>query len=88
MPRDRTGDNPHWDSESAHMDDHYCVWDTWRTKYPLMVLLRESYVAQTINSFIDRFAHNGVCNPTFTSSLDWTSKQGGDDVDNIIAELS
>ncbi len=86
MPRDRTGDNPHWDSESAHMDDHYCVWDTWRTKYPLMVLLRESYVAQTINSFIDRFAHNGVCNPTFTSSLDWTSKQGGDDVDNIIAD--
>lgn len=86
MPRDRTGDNPHWDSESAHMDDHYCVWDTWRTKYPLMVLLRESYVAQTINSFIDRFAHNSVCNPTFTSSLDWTSKQGGDDVDNIIAD--
>ncbi len=51
-----------------------------------MVLLRESYVAQTINSFIDRFVHNGVCNPTFTSSLDWTSKQGGDDVDNIIAD--
>lgn len=86
MPRDRTGDNPHWDSEAAHMDDHYCIWDTWRTKYPLMILLRESYVARTVNSFIDRFAHNGVCNPTFTSSLDWTSKQGGDDVDNVIAD--
>lgn len=86
MPRDRTGDNPHWDSTAAHMDDHYCIWDTWRTKYPLMILLCESYVAQTVNSFIDRFAHNGVCNPTFTSSLDWTSKQGGDDVDNVIAD--
>ena len=86
MPRDRTGDNPHWDSTAAHMDDHYCIWDTWRTKYPLMILLRESYVAQTVNSFIDRFAYNGVCNPTFTSSLDWISKQGGDDVDNVIAD--
>ncbi len=86
MPRDRTGDNPHWESTSAHLDDHYCIWDTWRTKYPLMILLRESFVAKTINSFIDRFAHNGVCNPTFTSSLDWSSKQGGDDVDNVIAD--
>lgn len=86
MPRDRSGDNPNWNSEMPHIDDHYCVWDTWRTKYPLMVLLEESFVAKTINSFIDRFAHNGVCNPTFTSSLDWESKQGGDDVDNIIAD--
>ncbi|MCG2615473.1 GH92 family glycosyl hydrolase [Terrimonas sp. NA20] len=86
MPRDRTGDNPHWNSSEPHIDDHYCVWDTWRTKYPLMILLRESFVANTINSFIDRFTHNGVCNPTFTSSLDWDQKQGGDDVDNIIAD--
>lgn len=86
MPRDRTGDNPHWESALPHLDDHYCIWDTWRTKYPLMILLRESFVAKSINSFIDRFAHNGVCNPTFTSSLDWSSKQGGDDVDNVIAD--
>lgn len=86
MPRDRTGDNPNWESNMPHLDDHYCVWDTWRTKYPLMILLQQSYVANTINSFIDRFAHNGVCNPTFTSSLDWEEKQGGDDVDNIIAD--
>ncbi|WEK35520.1 MAG: GH92 family glycosyl hydrolase [Candidatus Pseudobacter hemicellulosilyticus] len=86
MPRDRTGDNPHWESQQPHLDDHYCVWDTWRTKYPLMVLLQESFVSNTINSFIDRFEHLGVCNPTFTSSLDWDQKQGGDDVDNIIAD--
>lgn len=86
MPRDRTGDNPGWDSNVSHIDDHYCIWDTWRTKYPLMVLLQESFVAKTINSFIDRFNHNGVCNPTFTSSLDWSSKQGGDDVENVIAD--
>ena len=86
MPRDRTGDNPHWESAQPHFDDHYCVWDTWRTKFPLMILLDESYVGRVISSFIDRYEHNGKCRPTFTSSLEWDWKQGGDDVDNIIAD--
>ena len=86
MPRDRTEDNPWWDSSAPHLDDHYCVWDTWRTKYPLMVLINESFVTKTINSFIDRFENNKKCMPTFTSSLDSPNKQGGDDVDNIIAD--
>jgi predicted alpha-1,2-mannosidase len=86
MPRERTGDNPRWESAAPHIDDHYCVWDTWRTKYPLMVLLNESFVAKTISSFIDRFAHDSACTPTFTSSLEWDMKQGGDDVDNVIAD--
>lgn len=86
MPRERTGDNPRWTSGQPHIDDHFCVWDTWRTKYPLMMLINESFVAKTMNSFIDRFAHDGECTPTFTSSLEWEMKQGGDDVDNIIAD--
>jgi predicted alpha-1,2-mannosidase len=86
MPRIRTGDNPRWDSDVPHLDDHYCVWDTWRTKYPLMTLLNESFTASTISSFIDRYEHDGKCTPTFTSSLEWDWKQGGDDVDNIIAD--
>jgi len=86
MPRIRTNDNPNWDSKLPHLDDHYCTWDTWRTKYPLMILLEESFVTKTINSFIDRYAHNNECMPTFTSSIDWDWKQGGDDVDNIITD--
>ncbi len=86
MPRDRSGDNPRWTSGEPHFDDHYCVWDTWRTKYPLMALIEESFVARSIRSFIDRFEHDGECTPTFTSSLEWEKKQGGDDVDNIIAD--
>lgn len=86
MPRDRTGDNPNWESNIPHLDDHYCVWDTWRTKYPLMTLINESFTLKTINSFIDRFEHQGVVRPTYTSSQIWDWKQGGDDVDNIIAD--
>jgi predicted alpha-1,2-mannosidase len=62
------------------------VWDTWRTKYPLMTLLDDRFTANTIASFIDRYEHDGKCTPTFTSSLEWDWKQGGDDVDNIIAD--
>lgn len=86
MPRDRTGDNSHWESDMPHLDDHYCVWDTWRTKYPLMTLINESFVTKTVNSFIDRFTHQGVVRPTYTSSQIWDWKQGGDDIDNIVAD--
>ncbi|MDE7436879.1 MAG: GH92 family glycosyl hydrolase [Muribaculaceae bacterium] len=86
MPRDRSGDNPNWSSAMPHIDDHYCVWDTWRTAYPLLTLLEESFVSKTINSFIDRLDHDGKVTPTFTASMEWDSKQGGDDVDNIIAD--
>ncbi len=86
MPRDRSGDNPNWTSSYPHIDDHYCIWDTWRTLFPLLTLVEESFVAKTINSFIDRLAHDGKVTPTFTASMEWDSKQGGDDVDNVIAD--
>lgn len=86
MPRDRSGDRPDGVSDAPHIDDHFCVWDTWRTVYPLMALIEESFVAKTVNSFIDRMETHGKCTPTFTSSMEWDVKQGGDDVDNIIAD--
>lgn len=86
MPRVRTADNPGWKSEEPHIDDHYCVWDTWRTKYPLMTLLNPSFTAATIRSFIDRYQHNGKCTATYTASMEWPENQGGDDVDNVIAD--
>jgi putative alpha-1,2-mannosidase len=87
MPRDRSGDAPDWDGDDLpHVDDHLCTWDTWRTKYPLMVLINESFVSKTIQSFLVRFDKNHSLNPTFTSSLDGTWKQGGDDAENIVAD--
>lgn len=86
MPRLRTGDNPGWKSNEPHLDDHYCVWDTWRTKYPLMTLLNPSFTAATVRSFIDRYKHDGLCTATYTASMEWPENQGGDDVDNVIAD--
>lgn len=84
MPRDRSDDNPRWLGEN--IDDHYCIWDTWRTNYPMMILIDEPFVAKTITSFINRYENDGVCNPTFTSSLDEESRQGGDDCENVVAD--
>lgn len=84
MPRDRSNDNPRFDGEN--IDDHYCVWDTWRTAYPLHTLLDEPFVSKTIRSFLRRYEHDGKCTPTFTSSLEWDWRQGGDDVENVIAD--
>lgn len=84
MPRDRFDDNPRW--LGVNFDDHYCIWDTWRTKYPLMTLLNPDFTARTVTSFINRFQNEGRCNPTYTSSLDWEDRQGGDDCENVVAD--
>lgn len=84
MPRDRNNDHPRFSGDN--IDDHYCIWDTWRTGYPLLTLLDEPFVSKTIRSFILRYQEDGKCTPTFTSSLEWDWRQGGDDVENVIAD--
>ena len=86
MPCDRTGDMPQDESGVDYWDDHYDVWDTWRTKFPLMVLIDEPVVSSNIKSFIYRFEKYGVVQPGFIAGKDMEWQQGGDDVDNIIAD--
>ncbi|MBK1883340.1 GH92 family glycosyl hydrolase [Luteolibacter pohnpeiensis] len=98
MPKNRTGDNPHWQSDQPYWDDHYCVWDSWKTTFPLHLLLHESMVRDNLKAFIDRYKHNGRVMDAFVGGNDrfykWTGKdapewlgnQGGDDVDNIFAD--
>ncbi|MGV8095228.1 MAG: GH92 family glycosyl hydrolase [Mangrovibacterium sp.] len=98
MPRNRSGDNPKWDSPLPYWDDHFCVWDTWRTVFPLNLLINESMVRDNILAFIDRYEHNGRVLDAFIAGNDrvyqWSEvelpyyfhNQGGDNVDNIIAD--
>ncbi|HEY4417003.1 MAG TPA: GH92 family glycosyl hydrolase [Verrucomicrobiae bacterium] len=98
MPKNRTGDNPAWRSEAPYWDDYYCVWDNWRTSFPLHVLLHESMVRDNIQAMIDRFQHNGEVQDAFIGGndryyrwtadnrLDWLGNQGGDDIDNLVAD--
>lgn len=98
MPRDRTGDNPHWNSDLPYWDDHNCIWDTWKTVFPLHTLINEGVVRDNVLAFIDRYEHNGQVYDAFLAGNDrvyeWMKvelpyyfhNQGGDNVDNVIAD--
>jgi predicted alpha-1,2-mannosidase len=85
MPRDRTGDNPNWTSDLPYWDDQYATWDTWRTKFPLMALIRPAVVRDNVMSLCDRLEHQRHVADSFVAGGDGP-KQGGDDIDEIIAE--
>jgi predicted alpha-1,2-mannosidase len=67
-------------------DDHYAVWDTWRTLYPLLAFVRPDVVRDTVNSFIERQRVDGWVSDTFIAGLNRHGEQGGNGVDMIIAD--
>lgn len=89
MPRDRTGEFARFPSHVPMWDDHYAIWDTWRTKYPLMLLIDPAMVRGTIASFIERQRVDGHVRDSFTAGNGGKSgiaDQGGNDLDNVIAD--
>jgi predicted alpha-1,2-mannosidase len=86
MPRDRTNDHKDFGKDVPVWDDHFAVWDTWRTVYPLHILLTPEMVSSTVNSFIARFQRYGVVRDAFVNGSDMNNEQGGDNIDNIIAD--
>ncbi len=88
MPRNRTGDNPKWESPEPsvpYWDDHYAVWDTWRTAMPLLMLIDRDAMRGIVRSFIDRHEHGGRVADAFIAGAE-SGDQGGNDPDNIIAD--
>ena len=99
MPRDRTGDNPKWTSDAPYWDDQYCIWDTWKSLFPLHTLISESMVRDNLKSWMERFRFNGEIGDAFVAGNDryyawvikdgqedWLRNQGGDDYNNVFAD--
>ncbi len=86
MPRNRTNDMVGFDDSVPVWDDHYAVWDTWRTLYPLMTLINPDMVGSTVNSFIERLKTNKVVRDAYIAGNDMAEEQGGNNIDNIIAD--
>eukprot|EP00825_Cyclidium_porcatum_P028699 TRINITY_DN30885_c0_g1_i1.p1 TRINITY_DN30885_c0_g1~~TRINITY_DN30885_c0_g1_i1.p1 ORF type:complete len:293 (+),score=26.79 TRINITY_DN30885_c0_g1_i1:113-880(+) len=86
QPRNRTGDNPKWQSNKPYWDDNFAIWDTWRTAYPLLLLIDPEMVRCNILCFIDRLKNNGKVRDAFVAGNDMDAEQGGNDVDNVIAD--
>ena len=86
MPRDRTNDSEHFAPGVPVWDDHFAVWDTWRTLYPLQVLINPDMVSSTVNSFIARLKTNKKVKDAFIAGNEMMAEQGGNNIDNIIAD--
>ena len=86
MPHNRTGDLPGFADKAEVWDDQYAVWDTWRTLFPLMTLIQPEMVRGNIRSFIERLKKNGMVKDSFIGGVDMVEEQGGNNVDNIIAD--
>lgn len=86
MPRDRTGEFARFAPDAPMWDDHYAIWDTWRTLYPLHALIRPDIVRDTINSFIERQRVDGSVPDIFIAGVNQFREQGGNGVDQIIAD--
>ncbi|MGB8317659.1 MAG: GH92 family glycosyl hydrolase [Ignavibacteriaceae bacterium] len=86
MPRDRTNDIMGYPDNAIIWDDEYAVWDTWRTAFPLWLIIKPQVVRDNINSFIERLKINGVTKDAFIAGIDMFAEQGGNNVDNVIAD--
>jgi len=85
MPRDRTNDITKYGS-ADFIDEHFAQWDTWRTLYPLYTITNPDLVAKTVNSYITRLKTNGMVRDSIVAGNDMLEQQGGDNVDNVIAD--
>lgn len=86
MLADRSLDNPSGATDKPYWDDNYAIWDTFRSAYPLMLLIDEDSYCSNVNFFIDRFEKNGAVYDGFIAGRDRKGEQGGNDVDCILSE--
>lgn len=61
MPTDKTGENPVWTSNETfpYYDDHYTLWDTYRTLMPIYHLLFTKTYTRVVKGLINIFTYEG-----------------------------
>ena len=85
MPRDRTNEFPAFGNMEL-WDDHFAVWDTWRTLFPLLTIIQPDVIGRNVQAFINRWKVNGKVKDAYIAGNDMAEEQGGNDVDNIVAD--
>jgi predicted alpha-1,2-mannosidase len=86
QPRDRTQDQAEADRGTPHWDDYYTLWDSYRTAFPLMSLLKPNAYGKNINSMLATFERYGAAETAFIGGRNYHVGQGGDEVDNVLGE--
>lgn len=85
MPRNRTNEFPAFGNMEL-WDDHFAVWDTWRTLFPLLTIIEPDVVGRNVQAFVNRLKVNGKVKDAYIAGNDMAEEQGGNDVDNIVAD--
>ena len=86
QPRERTLDQSDSELSVANWDDYYTLWDTYRTEFPLMSLIKPHEYAANVASFVHTFDRFGAADTAIIGGRNYHVGQGGDEVDNIIGE--
>ncbi|CAL4869796.1 hypothetical protein MMA231_04088 (plasmid) [Asticcacaulis sp. MM231] len=86
QPRDRSLDQAEADLGTPHWDDYYTLWDTYRTEFPLLSLIRPKDYAGNIASIVRAFDRYGAFDTAFIAGHTYHVGQGGDEVENVIGE--
>ncbi|CBX98301.1 hypothetical protein LEMA_P097100.1 [Plenodomus lingam JN3] len=87
MPTDKTGENPRWESGEGkpYYDDHYTLWDTYRTLLPLYHLLFTNPYSRILSGLISIFTHEGYL--PAGRAANWNGRvQGGTHADIVLAD--
>ena len=86
QPRDRSLDQADSELGTPYWDDYYTLWDTYRTEFPLMSLIKPREYAANVASIVHTFDKFGAADTAFIAGRNYHVGQGGDEVDNVIGE--
>lgn len=87
MPTDKTGENPVWVSNETfpYFDDHYTLWDTYRTLIPMYHLLFTSTYSRVLRGLINIFSFEGFL--PAGRAANWNGRvQGGTHADLVLSD--
>lgn len=87
MPTDKTGESPSWVSNDTfpYYDDHYTIWDTYRTLLPMYHLLFTGTYARVIKGLINIFSFEGFL--PAGRAANWNGRvQGGTHADLVLGD--
>lgn len=86
QPRDRSLDQPETELGRPKWDDHYTLWDTYRTLFPLMSIIAPEDYTSNLNGFIHTFDRLGAADTAIIGGKNYHVGQGGDEVDNVLGD--
>lgn len=87
MPTDKTGENPVWISNESfpYYDDHYTLWDTYRTLMPMYHILFTSTYTRVLKGLINIFTFEGFL--PAGRAANWNGRvQGGTHADIVLGD--